>query len=231
LNSKNSKIADLNDKRHTSFLIGYILALALIFVTLEWTQKTVSYKQINKGGVSLDEGDVIPYSFQNLPPPPPQPTIVRDILNLVETDVNTEEEEIKETEVTEETAPDIREYDKGATYGDGEYVNEEIPWAEMQIPPRFPGGDAALLEWVRKNIIYSIAARERGDKGRIIISFVIDKTGQVINGRIEKGVSPELDAEALRIISIMPNWEPGIQNNQKVKVRFMMPITFKLTKK
>jgi len=231
LNSKKTKIADLTNKRHTSFLIGYLLALALIFVSLEWTQKTVSYKQINKGGVSIDEGDVIPYSFQNLPPPPPPPTIVRDILNLVETDVNTEEAEIKETEVTEETAPDIREYDKGATYGDGEYVDEEIPWVGIQFPPKFPGGEAALLAWVKKNIIYPIVARERGDKGRIVISFVIDKTGQVINGRIEKGVSPELDAEALRIISIMPNWEPGMQNNLKVKVRFMMPITFKLTNK
>lgn len=229
MNSKKSKIVDLTNKRLTSFLIGYILGLALIFVSLEWSQKTVTYRQIHNGGVSLDEEDVIPYSRQNLPPPPPPPPIVRDILNLVDTDVNIEEVEMKETEATEETAPDIRVYDKGATYGDGEYVDEEIPWAEMQVPPKFPGGDAALLEWVKKNIRYPVAAKQKGDIGRITISFIIDKNGQVINGRIEKGISPELDAEALRIISIMPNWEPGIQNNLKVKVRFMMPITFKLT--
>ncbi len=228
MNSKKTKIADLDNKRFTFFLIGYILALALVFVSLEWSQKTVSQKTINKGGVSKDEGDVIPYSLQNLPPPPPPPPIVRDILNLVDTDVSIEEVEIQETEATEETAPDIRVYDKGATYGDGEYVDEEIPWAEIQFPPKFPGGEAALLAWVKKNIRYPAVAKQKGDKGRIVISFVIDKTGKVINGRIEKGVSAELDEEALRIISIMPNWEPGMQNNLKVKVRFMMPITFRL---
>jgi TonB family protein len=63
----------------------------------------------------------------------------------------------------------------------------------------------------------------------VTVSFVIDKTGKVIHGRIERGVSAELDAEALRIISIMPNWEPGMQNFKAVKVRYILPITFRLT--
>lgn len=229
MNSKKEKNAELNNKRQTSFLIGYILVFAMIFVSFEWTQATVSMKTYTQGGVETTDEEVMPITLQNPPPPPPPPSIAQDILTLVDTDVDITEVKIQETESNEETKVDIRPFNANETYGEGEYVDEVIPWAEMLNPPKFPGGEAGLMQWLNRNIQYPKVAKNRGDKGRVTVSFVIDKTGKVINGRIERGVSAELDAEALRIISIMPNWEPGIQNFKTVKVRYILPVTFRLT--
>ncbi|MDD4636936.1 MAG: energy transducer TonB [Bacteroidales bacterium] len=228
---KKTKNADLESKKLTSFLIGYILVFAVIFVAFEWTEKKVDMKTYSQGTADNVDEEIIPFTVQNLPPPPPPPTIAQDILNIVETDVDIEEVEIKETEATEETKVDTRVFDPNATYGEagGEEVDEEIPFASMENPPTFPGGDAKLLEWVQKNVQYPKGAKNRGEKGRVTVSFVIDKTGKVMGGKVERGVSSELDAEALRVVSIMPNWTPGKQNGKLVKVRYMLPITFRLT--
>ncbi|MDD4822477.1 MAG: TonB family protein [Bacteroidales bacterium] len=229
MNSKNEKNVGLNNKRQTSFLIGYILVFGMIFVSLEWTQATVSMKTYTQSGVETTDEEVMPFTLQNPPPPPPPPTIARDVITLVDNDVDITEVKIQETESNEETKVDIRSFNPNETYGEGEYVDEEIPMIDIQVPPKFPGGDAALMQWLNRNIQYPKAAKNRGEKGRVTISFVIDKNGRVINGRIEKGVSAELDAEALRILTIMPDWEPGKQNNKPVKVRYILPVTFRLT--
>jgi len=227
---KKTKNADLESKKLTSFLIGYLLVFAIIFVAFEWTEKKVELKTYNQGGVENVDEEIIPFTVQNTPPPPPAPNIAQDILTIVNTDADIEEVEIKTTEATEDTKVDTRVFDANATYGDaGQEVDEEIPFAMIQDPPTFPGGEAKLLEWVGKNIAYPKVAKNRGDKGRVTVSFVIDKTGKVINGKIERGVSAELDAEALRIVSIMPNWTPGKQGGKTVKVKYILPITFRLT--
>lgn len=228
---KKTKNADLESKKLTSFLIGYILVFAIIFVAFEWTEKKVDMKTYSQGGAENVDEEIIPFTVQNLPPPPPPPTIAQDILTLVDTDVDIEEVEVKETEATEETKVDTRVFDPNATYGDAgaQEVDEEIPFASMENPPTFPGGDAKLMEWLQKNTQYPKAAKNRGEKGRVTVSFVIDKTGKVTGGKVERGVSAELDAEALRVVSVMPNWTPGKQNGKTVKVRYMLPITFRLT--
>lgn len=229
MNSKKEKNVGLNNKRQTSFLIGYILVFAMIFVSFEWTQATVSMKSYTQGGVETTDEEVMPITLQNPPPPPPPPSIAQDVLTLVDNDVDITEVKIQETESNDETKVDIRPFHPNETYGEGEYVDEEIPMVDVQVAPKFPGGEAALMQWLNRNIQYPKAAKNRGEKGRVTISFVIDKSGKVINGRIERGVSADLDAEALRIISIMPDWEPGMQNNKAVKVRYILPVTFRLT--
>lgn len=230
MDTKKTKNADLESKKMTSFLIGYILVFAVIFVAFEWTEKEVKLQTYNQGGVESVDEEIIDYTVQNAPPPPPAPNIAQDVLTLVDTDVDIAEVEIKETEATEDTKVDTRVFDANATYGapGGELVEEDVPFASMENPPTFPGGEAKLLEWVHKNIQYPKVAKNRGDKGRVTVSFVIDKTGKVINGKIERGVSAELDEEALRVVSIMPNWTPGKQGGKTVRVRYILPITFRL---
>jgi len=106
---------------------------------------------------------------------------------------------------------------------------ETVPFAMMDNPPVFKGGEAKLLEWVSKTIQYPKAAKTRGEKGRVTVSYTIGKDGKVINGKVERGVSPELDAEALRVVSIMPDWTPGTQKGVPVRVKYILPITFRLT--
>ncbi|MDD4822506.1 MAG: M56 family metallopeptidase [Bacteroidales bacterium] len=104
-----------------------------------------------------------------------------------------------------------------------------VPFASMDNPPVFPGGDAKLMEFVQKIVQYPKEAKSRGEKGRVTVSFIIGKDGKVSGEKVERGVSPLLDAEALRVMRLMPDWKPGTQNGVPVNVRYLVPITFRLT--
>ena len=94
--------------------------------------------------------------------------------------------------------------------------------------PEFPGGDAALLSYLAKNIDYPVIAQENGIEGKVYVSFVVDKEGRVFNVALVRGVDSSLDREAIRVVKSMPRWKPGRQGNTEVKVRFTVPIKFTL---
>ena len=94
--------------------------------------------------------------------------------------------------------------------------------------PEFPGGAQALFGFVAKNIHYPKAAEDAGIQGRVIVTFVVMKDGSIGEVKVAKGVSPELDEEAVRCVKSMPKWKPGMQRGQAVNVKFTMPISFAL---
>ena len=94
--------------------------------------------------------------------------------------------------------------------------------------PEFPGGAQALFGFVAKNIHYPKAAEDAGIQGRVIVTFVVMKDGSIGEVKVAKGVSPELDGEAVRCVKSMPKWKPGMQKGQAVNVKFTMPISFAL---
>jgi TonB family protein len=94
--------------------------------------------------------------------------------------------------------------------------------------PKFPGGQTALMEYLVRSVRYPLDAEEAGIQGRVIATFVVEKDGSISNARIVKSVYPSLDAEALRVVNSMPDWEPGTQNGKPVRVKYTVPITFRL---
>lgn len=111
---------------------------------------------------------------------------------------------------------------------EGETKEDNKIFDVVEQQPSFPGGQGALMQWLRDNMKYPTEAAENGIEGRVIVQFVIRKTGDVSDGRVARGVDPSLDKEALRLISIMPKWIPGKQNGKIINVRYTLPITFKL---
>ncbi len=105
--------------------------------------------------------------------------------------------------------------------------NSEV-YDMVEQAPQFPGGPQALMKWIGENVRYPVAAQEAGVQGRVICQFVIQADGTVGETKILRGVSPELDAEALRIVKAMPAWTPGMQDGQAVNVRYTLPVTFRL---
>ena len=98
----------------------------------------------------------------------------------------------------------------------------------VEEQPSFPGGAGALMQWLRDNINYPVIAAENGIEGRVIVQFVVSKTGSISDVRVARSVDPSLDKEAVRVVSSMPNWTPGKQNGSAVNVRYTLPVTFKL---
>lgn len=108
-------------------------------------------------------------------------------------------------------------------------VESDTVWVMADEMPLFNGGDSALLSYLAKNTSYPPNAAKSGTEGRCIVRFCVTSEGSVDKVSILKGVSPELDAEALRVVSSLPGFEyPGIKNGKPVSVWYMVPIQFKL---
>ena len=95
--------------------------------------------------------------------------------------------------------------------------------------PSFPGGQAALMNYLNSNIKYPVIAEENGIQGRVVVQFVVGKDGSISNVHVVKSVDPSLDKEAVRVVKNMPKWIPGKQNGQSVTVRYTLPVTFRLS--
>jgi len=94
--------------------------------------------------------------------------------------------------------------------------------------PSFPGGYAALMQWLGSNMKYPTIAAENNVQGSVIVQFVVEKDGSITDVHVAKSVDPSLDKEASRVVKAMPKWIPGKQNSSPVRVRFTVPVTFKL---
>lgn len=98
----------------------------------------------------------------------------------------------------------------------------------VDVMPQYPGRDRELLKFIAQSIKYPTDAQEAGVQGRVICSFVVDKKGNIVEPKIIRGIDPSLDAEALRVIGMMPRWTPGRQDGKAVRVLYTVPITFRL---
>lgn len=106
--------------------------------------------------------------------------------------------------------------------------DESQVFTVVEEMPKFPGGQGALLEFLANNIQYPAEAKQNGTQGRVSTCFIVEKDGSISNVEILRSVSPALDAEAVRVIKAMPKWEPGKQRGQAVRVKYTVPVTFRL---
>ena len=95
--------------------------------------------------------------------------------------------------------------------------------------PEYPGGIQELMKFLSENVKYPVAAMKAGIQGRVVVQFIVEKDGTVTSGKVMKSVNEELDAEALRVVNAMPKWKPGMQKGQAVRVKYTIPITFRLS--
>ena len=94
--------------------------------------------------------------------------------------------------------------------------------------PSFPGGQAALFQWLSSNLKYPVVAEDNGVQGRVIVTFVVERDGSITDVKVVKSVDPSLDKEAVRLVKSMPKWIPGKQKGEAVRVKYTVPVTFRL---
>ena len=124
------------------------------------------------------------------------------------------------------TKPDSLLAGNLSTEGSNE-VPEDV-FVIVEKMPQFPGGDAALLNFISKQVKYPDIAVEKGIQGKVIIRFVVTRDGSVKNAKVLRGVAPSLDKEALRVVNLLPKWTPGEQRGKRVDVYYTIPISFQL---
>ena len=131
----------------------------------------------------------------------------------------------------EETVNDMGRADDTLIANDLQRVTstDDDVYEVVEKMPKFPGGGAELMKYLSSNIKYPVEAHKAGIQGRVVVSFVVNKDGTVKDAKIVRSVDKSIDAEALRVISAMPKWQPGYQDGKAVSVRYTVPVTFRLT--
>lgn len=107
-------------------------------------------------------------------------------------------------------------------------VKTDAVYDVVETMPKFPGGQSGLMAYLSQNVKYPAISAENGIQGRVMVAFVVEKDGSISNVQVTKSVDPSLDREAVRVVKAMPNWSPGTQNGSAVRVRYHVPITFRL---
>lgn len=224
---KKSPKANIENQKDMAFLMGLVIALAGMFVAFEWSSKiTPVDKNVVVQDVVAEEEIEITRRDPTPPPPPPPPEpeapeIIEVVEEKVEThfNINIEDDQSKAQIQTFTPPPPPKPKEEEAA--------EEI-FVVVEEQPEFPGGQAALMKFLSDNIRYPVIAQENGIQGRVICSFVVEKDGSITDVQVVRGVDPSLDKEAVRVIQSMPKWKPGKQRGKAVRVRFTLPIVFRL---
>ena len=173
------------------------------------------------------EEEMIPITEQEPPkqaPPPPEAPKLEEIIEIAEND-----EDIEETTI--DASDDIQaavEVKYTPVEVEEEEVEEQQIFQVVEEMPEFPGGMAECMKWLSKNMKYPQISQENGVQGRVIVQFVVNADGTIVDPVVVRGVDPYLDKEALRVIGLMPKWKPGKQRGKEVRVKYTLPVMFRL---
>jgi periplasmic protein TonB len=220
---KNPKF-DLEKKRKTFFQIGLILSLLLVLIAFEW--RTTEKITVDLGDVAWDadweEEMENTFREEKVPPPPPPPPPAIEIVENHEAIKN--EAKVESTDSGEDLIID-------------EPGEESVPDEEFTIVehmPLFEGcssddcTNGAIYQYIMKHVSYPPKAKENNVTGKVYLSFLVNKKGEVTDVRVERGVDKYLDAEAVRVVKSLPSFKPGKQRGKPVNVRFNTRISFSL---
>jgi periplasmic protein TonB len=168
------------------------------------------------------------------PPPPPPPADVVQQQKYVPPVVvdSIKPEDVKQVMTADDAQVQVKDQEVVEVKEVKEEVQEaepeEIPFVVVEEMPMFPGGDAALLKYIGEHTTYPDVAKENNIQGRVIVRFCVTAKGGVSQVSVLKGVDPELDAEAIRVVNTLPAFKPGKQGGKPVPVWYMVPITYTL---
>lgn len=224
---KKTPKANLERHRGTYILMGLVLGVSILFFAFEWSTETRKLDEnvivqdvLAEEEIEITRRDPTPPP----PPPPPEPAAPEEIVVVEEKvdtrmEIKTEDDQTqRQTEVYIPPPPPKPKQEE---------VTEEI-FVVVEEQPEFPGGQAAMMKFLSDNIRYPVIAQENGIQGRVICNFVVERDGSITDVQVVRGVDPSLDREAIRVIQQMPRWKPGKQRGSAVRVRFTLPVVFRL---
>ncbi len=224
---KKTAKANLERHRNTYILMGLVLGISILFFAFEWSTETRKLDEnvIVQDVLAEEEIEITRRDPAPPPPPPPPepetPEIIEVVEERVETRMEIKSEDDQTQRQTEVYIPPPPPKPKQ------EEVTEEI-FVVVEEQPEFPGGQAAMMKFLSDNIRYPVIAQENGIQGRVICNFVVERDGSITDVQVVRGQDPSLDREAIRVIQQMPRWKPGKQRGSAVRVRFTLPVVFRL---
>ena len=222
---KKSPKADLNNKRGLLLEIGLVVSLLLVIAAFAYTPKEYRIEIVTEYVAPVEEEITEVTRQDQKPPEAPKKVEVKVITDMLEVVTN-------DTKIT--TDVDFAEFDENTEVIQQVEVKEEVieddqPFLIVETMPSFQGGDLNKFRaWVQQNIRFPQIALENGIQGRVVLSFVIEKDGRLTNIQVLQSPDRSLSDEAIRVLSKSPKWSPGKQRNQVVRVKYTLPVDFRV---
>lgn len=222
---KKSPKADLNNKRGLLLEIGLVVSLLLVIAAFAYTPKEYRIEIVTEYVAPVEEEITEVTRQDQKPPEAPKKVEVKVITDMLEVVTN-------DTKIT--TDVDFAEFDENTEVIQQVEVKEEVieddqPFLIAETMPSFQGGDLNKFRaWVQQNIRFPQIALENGILGRVVLSFVIEKDGRLTNIQVLQSPDRSLSDEAIRVLSKSPKWSPGKQRNQVVRVKYTLPVDFRV---
>ena len=222
---KKSPKADLQNKRGLLLEIGLIIALGGVIAAFAWTPKEQKIEKLDLNIAPVEEEIMEITRQEQKPPEPPKKTeitVITDILKVVTND----------TKIT--TNVDFAEFEDDVEIVqqvavEEEEIVEEQRFLVAETMPSFQGGSLNdFRNWVQSKVRYPAIAQENGISGKVVLTFVIEKDGRLTNIQVLQTPDRSLSEEAIRVLQQSPKWSPGKQRNQPVRVRYTLPVEFRI---
>ena len=227
---KKSPKADLEKNKSLNLLMGMVIALAILFVGFEWGETDIKVASNNLIADVISEEE-IDATFQDEPPPPPPPPQdipqELEVFDVVEDDVKTEDLSLATSE-DDASKAQVATYVPPVQKEEEPEVPDDFVFVTVEQMPEFPGGLPALMKWLNDNIVYPPMALENNIQGRISCQFTVNADGSVVDVEVIRGRDPSLDKEAIRVLKKLPKFQPGMQRGKPVRVKFQLPVIFRL---
>ncbi len=240
---KKSEKASLDSRRPVFFMLGLVMALATLYVALEFNTSSGNMS----GDASqfddmqdldlmpaLDRSDMIAAAPSGAPakPTPKNVKVVDEVKKQLERNatLNTmrDAQGDGEGEANGEQASDDEETTKALSPVAVDKDENPLKLRVVQQLPEFPGGMVEMMKWITRTLHYPYAAQKQKIEGRVLVTFIINRDGSIANIKVVKSVHPLLDNEARRVVKLMPHWKPGIEDGKPCRTMFAIPIEFKL---
>ncbi|MCK5136654.1 MAG: energy transducer TonB [Bacteroidales bacterium] len=225
---KKSKTANLEKKIGVNIFLGLVISLSLILISFEWTTLSTVLSHVYLATEIQFEEEMIQITPREEPKQESKPELpkIKKVIIMVDNDIELDEDYLFDTEATSDTRYIFTSFPDD----DPEKIDKEEDHFNVEIMPTFNGGDPSIefCKFILENLRYPESAVENGVKGRVIVKFVVSRTGSLERAEVIRSVHPTLDQEALRVIMSSPKWSPGVQSGRTVNVIYVFPINFVL---
>ncbi len=228
---KKSPKANLEKQKGLSLLMGLVVALAVVFVALEYRSfsKTEDDIVAKVDIADVDEQLLIEDQKQPEPEPEPEQTKIEvqlpEEFKVVENDQEVAKVTLISNDEEKKLPPPV------VVVPTTSHNNEEAEeiFQVVEVSPEYVGGEEARRRFLKDNLVYPPIAEENGVHGKVTLGFVVEKDGSITNLKVLRSVDPELDKEALRVAKLMPKWKPAKQQGRTVRCAFTMTVIFVLS--
>jgi protein TonB len=225
MDTKKSPRKNLENKRSLFLEVGFVMVLAFVLLAFQYrvTERTIQMPPST--AVHQADTEMIQVTIPKPPPPPPPKSH----------EINPAPDELIDDDyfpkVDIDAYPDVvvPDYQQIEIKVEKPDPTDDI-FVFVEVMPEFPGGETELFRYFNRTIRYPRMAQEVGLEGIVIIGFIVEKDGSISNVHLKRGIGGGCDEEALRAVKNMPDWIPGRQGTQAVRVRYTVPVTFRLNR-